>query len=138
MFSLAVAAVVMGLGPTPPSPGQAPGGPLPLWVVNVTGLPARMVPLFQAAQGVVNRGTQDRVMLVGLVADSVHSSAGADAAVWGLDFLRGQYADRLAYSESRVLAGAGAWRLFALRDAPTHVVWCGSADTPLALYVIVQ
>jgi hypothetical protein len=110
---------------------------VPLWVVNVSSLPPDYVPLFQSAQGAVNRGSDTTagtpaalLMLVGLTSDN-----GADSAL--LAFLRARYGSFLSVDESRVLAGEEEpWRLFQLpfvKSSLSDVVFCGSNDARPAL-----
>ena len=111
----------------PPRPFDEP--PAPLWVVNVSSLPPHIVPLFQSAQGVVNRAGGPAVLLVGLATDG-----GAERTI--LPFLRSRFGPWLAYDESRYLAGSAAWDLFQqpfVRAAVRGVVFCGSADANPAL-----
>ena len=113
-----------------PGPSAEPlAPPAPLWVVNVTALPPHLVPLFQSAQGVVNRAGGPAVLLVGLATDG-----GAERTI--LPFLRSRFGAWLAYDESRYLAGSAAWDLFQqpfVRAAVRGVVFCGSADANPAL-----
>jgi hypothetical protein len=110
---------------------------VPLWVVNVSSLPPDYVPLFQSAQGAVNRGSDTTagtpaalLMLVGLTSDN-----GADSAL--LAFLRARYGSFLSVDESRVLTGEEEpWRLFQLpfvKSSLSDVVFCGSNDARPAL-----
>ena len=117
-----------------PSAASSPS-PLPLWVVNVSGIPSNLLPLFATAQGVVNRRSGvARVLVVGNSADA-DKLTGADAAALSLDFLRSHYQAQLAYADTRVLADP--WALFAqdfAKSAVTHAVLCDANDAPHALY----
>ena len=110
MVAVAVVAALLLLSApvqaaAPRSSAEPLAPPAPLWVVNVSGLPPHLVPLFQSAQGVVNRAGGPAVLLVGLATDG-----GAERTI--LPFLRSRFGAWLAYDESRHLAGSAAWGLF--------------------------